>query len=322
LKIKKITSSSDKIRYGSLYSHINPEIVIPLLKEGARLPEIASLYGCSPQTVTYQIKNHIPNFDARTYPKWRLRDITVEKVVRMYNILKSSTKIAKILSTETHVITDRLKSAGVKLRALYREDITVEDVARLYKKHKKTSIVADILNINIPLVRRRLEEAGIELDLSYRNKPRRTDISEKIVLEDYDNGKSIASIAKKQKASHAKIRKIIADTGREIRDHYGCYREDITPQRVNYWYKRLKRISRVAEKLKTDPRVIRDRLKTAGVKIDNSFRNERKRTDIPAKRVVKLHKAGTSKCELARKYKCNRKTIDKIVKDAKEALKK
>tara|TARA_Y100000034_G_C6693097_1_gene305264 strand:+ start:95 stop:622 length:528 start_codon:yes stop_codon:yes gene_type:complete len=159
-KIKNSTSNSLKQRKPSRYL-IDPELVIILLEEGARMPEIAELYGCSDQTIKYQMRIINPNFDARKYHKWRQREITVEKVVKLYEKLKSSTKIAKFFGVNTHAITDRLKTAGVKLRPLYNENITTKEVAKLYKKHKSTTKVAEILNTNPPLIRRRLDSAGI-----------------------------------------------------------------------------------------------------------------------------------------------------------------
>tara|TARA_Y100000034_G_scaffold69868_1_gene84322 strand:- start:1047 stop:1544 length:498 start_codon:yes stop_codon:yes gene_type:complete len=158
-----------------------------------------------------------PNFDGRNYHKWRKRDITVERVVKLYEELRSSSKIAKLLNVGTHTITDRLKIAGVKLRPLYREDISTEKIVELYQKYKRVSKVAQILGTNNSLVRRRLSQKGIKLDFSYRNKTRRTDIPIMQVLRLYNGGKSIKSISEKFNSSGGTIRKILCDNGVEIR---------------------------------------------------------------------------------------------------------
>lgn len=159
--IKDSTSNSLKQRKSTKYS-IDPELVLTLLEEGSRMSEIAQLYGCCDQTIKYQMRLIDPNFDGRQYNKWRKREITVEGVVKLYEELKSSTKIAKLLGVNTHAITDRLKAAGIKLRSLHRGDVTVEKVSELYREYGTTQEVADILNTNPATVRRRLDTAGIK----------------------------------------------------------------------------------------------------------------------------------------------------------------
>ena len=312
-KIKSLTDDSRKPQKPSKYSYIDPELILILLEEGARVPEIGEIYGCCAQTISYHMKKIYTDYDARKYHKWRKREITTEKVVKLYKKLRSSTKIARLLHVGPHVVTDRLKAAGIKLRPLYREDILTQEVARIYATHKKTSKVAEILNINIPLVRKRLDAAGIELGLGYRHEPKRTDLPQKQVLRLYDGGESVASISRKYKANPATIRRIITYSGREIKEHVPCYREDINPERVAYWYKRLKRISRVAKRLNTCHSVIRDRMKKAGIETDESFRKERKRKDIPIKKVVRLHESGVSISEISRRYAAKRETIKRML---------
>ena len=202
--IKDSTFHSLKQRKSSKYS-IDPELVIMLLEEGARMPEIAKIYGCSDQTIKYQMKIINLKFDARKYHKWRKREITIEKTVKLYEKLKSSTKIAKLLGVNTHAITDRLKSAGIDLRPLYNENITSEQVVKLYKKHKNVPKIAKMLNTNEPMIRRRLNEQGIELT----NKGiKRVDIPQGEIMVLYNQGKSINSIARKYNASWWTIKKI------------------------------------------------------------------------------------------------------------------
>ena len=169
------------------------------------------------------------------------------------------------------------------------------------------------LKINLPMVRRRLIEAGIEVDLSYRTERKRTDIPVKKVLRLYDNGESINSIKRKYSCSFATIRRILADNDKYIRPNPSSFRKDLIPERVAYWYSRLKRISKVADKLGTDNATIRRRLKDAGVETDLSFRNERKRTDIPISYVIKLRENGSSILSIARKYSTKRETIGRIL---------
>ena len=316
-KLKDSTSDSKKLRKNTRYSNINPEIIILLLEEGARMTEIAKIYGCSDQTLKYQMRIVDPDFDGRNYHKWRKRDITVETAVKLYDEIKSASKIAKLLNVEIHAITRRLKAAGIKLRPLYREDITVEKVVELYNKYKRTSKVAEILEINIPLVRRRLENAGIEIkrrrktDPDYVFETKRTDIPVKQVLKLYDNEKSIRSIARKYTASLGIIKGILRSNGREIRKELPPQRPDLTLKRVTYWYGRIKSISGVAEKLETDTATIRKRLKKAGVYVKNF--HKRTRTDIPIKKVKDLKKQGRSVSNIAKKYHTKRETIRRIL---------
>jgi regulator of replication initiation timing len=207
----------------SKYSHINANDVIELLGKGLRLPHIAVLYNCSPQTVSRQVRKEIPDFDARNYIKLGRFDITIEDVVDLYMELRSSTQIAKIFGVNTHAITDRLEKAGIKRRPLYREDITAEKVHSLYKEFKTTTEVARVLDISESLVRRRLSEVGITSEF-LRKKHRlqklqrkRADINELQVIKQYNEGWSIMRLSTKYSCSHGTIRRLLVSNGKKIR---------------------------------------------------------------------------------------------------------
>ena len=308
----------------SRFSYINPDMVIELLHQGIRLPQIAAIYGCSSPTVSYQVRKTYPDFDARKHLRWGRYDITVEDVVEMYQQFPSSTKIAKMLKVNTHAITERLEKAGIKRRSQRREDIKPEKVLSLYRIYKNTKKVGDLLNINQPLVRRRLNEAGISADEIREEKnrqdrqTRRTDIPTNQVLKYYDNGESINSIAMRYQASQGAIRRILVMNNREIRQMSGPasrfhIRVDLTPAKVARAYKKLKRISRVAKELGTTPSTVRGRLLEAGVEIDNFWRNKRARKDIPIKTVIRLHDGGESIRSIARRYQASPTTIERIL---------
>jgi len=132
--LKRRTEFEEIPRKASKFSHINPAYVIDLLERGMRLPQIAAIYNCSPQTVSYQVRKEIPDFDARKHIRWGRFDITVEDVVKMYEESHSSTKIARALGVNTHAVTQRLEKAGIRRRSQYREDITEEKI-RQFRLH-------------------------------------------------------------------------------------------------------------------------------------------------------------------------------------------
>jgi hypothetical protein len=220
--LRNITSSKKKSRKESKYSHISPELVIGLLNEGLRLPQIAAVYGCSPQTISYQMKTHDPSFDARKHIRWGRFDITIESVVELFSQTKSSTRIAKAFGVNTQAITQRLEKAGVKRRTLYREDIKTDRVVALYNVIRNTTRIAQLMNTDNATIRRRLNEGGITNEMiceqAKKNRiRRRSDIPTDEVSRLYANNWSLNALGKKYNASFSTIRKILLREGYKIR---------------------------------------------------------------------------------------------------------
>jgi DNA invertase Pin-like site-specific DNA recombinase len=268
-KLEAVREKTSGIRVRNLSNKffIDSSVVLDFLKMGLNMKQIGTVYGCSSQTVAYQVRKDYPDFDAREYVRWGKTEISDENLTKLYRELKSCAKVGKVVGMTRTGVDYRLKKMGVKLNQVRRDDVTVAKVIRFYKKYKKTSVVARLLGTSVVTVRERLREGGVELDTEYRHERKRIDIDEGEVLRRYDKGESMDAIARNKGANGMTIRRILDRHNRKIRER-GHYQrnEDITVDIVVELFNELKKVTYVAKKLGVGTCLVYDRLDQAGIK--------------------------------------------------------
>ncbi|GEM_PF-6415431 len=312
IHIKELTS--DRRTLGR-FSYIDPDEAIALLATGLRMPQVAEIYGCIANTVTYHIKIKYPGFNALTDIKRRRIGITPKEAAKLYGRLKSTTKVGGILGTSSKTIAKRLREAGIEPQKTSREDISDESILRLYKKYKTARIVGVMVGMSKNSVLQRLHKIGAEIDYSYRN--RRTDLPGHTIRRDYKAGKTIKYLIDRYSSSYETITRVIVEEGGQLR---GQKREDVTVKSAVRLYKKYGQLAKVARELKASPGTIRSRLTEEDPNIIVQFR--RARPDIPVEDLIRRYEAKETLESLSDRYSSCQKTLKRILKENKVKLRK
>lgn len=149
--------------------------VLNLLLEcpDATYEKIGSMVHCSKQRVHQIAKS--AGLARKLRPPYYRSDITVDKVLELYNRDILIKEMAPILGCCRGTITKRLREAGINplqsfSRSMklnwrgkyhYRDDITTDRVLNLYNNNLLIEEIAQILGCNNATVRSRLRSAGI-----------------------------------------------------------------------------------------------------------------------------------------------------------------
>lgn len=286
-----------------------------LYKEGKTITEIARKFEVSHNTIKSRIKE-LGIYEGNNRTTYR-KNVDNEKLIEMYKEGYSLEDIAKTVGMSSWGVRDRLKMLGeyyVRDNVKRKRKVSDKDIIELYNKGTSISEIANKHNVTYCNVLQRVKELGIykrrgdRPDIKGEKNPLyRDDVDNKKLIDMYNEGYSIAYLAKEFNMSKGGILNRVKALGvyRKRGSKYGMpviNGKNKNDDEMIDLYKSGVRISELAKKYNMTYKGIQYRLKVLGAYEKKGIEGENNpayRNDVDNDKIINMYKNGISVAKIA-----------------------
>lgn len=288
----------------SKFSYIDPQIVLELLEKGVLPKEIAEIYGCTTDTLKYQMRLKGYEYDGRNLI--RRSNIGIDDVVKLREEGYTIRRIASIHGIGLKAVINRLRKGGIEPE----EKIEVDEgkIYELYKEGLSKAEIQRETGYSLYFVNKALKNVGIE-----KRKRKKYDIPMGEVINRFKNGEKPYKIAEELGLQLRTVDDFLRKMGFRTPKRPRLY---IPINEVFRLYEEEKlTIEQIAYKFNCSTLTIYDRLRERKRNFNGIRKTQTARFNLPKRKIRADFNKGESITKLSIKYNSTIPTIKKIVQD-------
>ncbi len=280
--------------------------VIDMYNQGMTQEEIAEKFNCTQENISYILIDAGIKTEPMATPEFR------EQVIDMYlNQGMTQEEIAEILGCSHTPISYILRDAGIKTEPKITPEV-IERIIKMREQGMSQSQIADSIGCHQVAISKVLIAAGMRTGFKKPNKPSMKSLHGDEIIALYKQGKNQQELAEMYNCSTSTIGRIIESAGLRTKPKIT---PEIREQIVDMYQNQNKTQEELAKKFECTQATISKILIDAGIKTGPKV------TDEKRAQIAYWHNQGLSSRKIAEKVNLHRSTVNKVIKELKEAKK-